>query len=343
MNKLILCLFIIFSATLFSCTREPEGIHYEQKESSPQMAAKIFGQEISTEELIDGGRLEYFQIQERDYRFKKDRLDQVVHNKILTEEAKKKNISVDELMDKHILKDPITASSGEIDKFIKEKNLDKTHVDSAARKQIESFLVVQKKEQKVKQYIAKLTAEFPVEIYFKRPTFIWPKEKMSRPTAGSPNAKVKIIEVADFQCESCKKIANKTEQIRNKYGNSVLVSYLYFPGNNRTEGRASAEAALCGFRQSANSFWKFHDLLMGLQQVPSKDSLIALGVKAGLNKTKLEDCIAKQESAIDLREHFNFANALGVRSSPIFIINGEVFNADFPIENIFAKINENLH
>lgn len=344
MNKSILLAFAFAIYFTASCTRKSnDGIQYEQKEHNNQAAAKVMGQEISTSELLDGAQLEYFQIQLHEYRFKKERLDQIVRNKILSEEAKRLNISVDELMDKHILKDPITVSSSEMDRFISDKKLDKKQIDSSIQKQLEEFLKVQKREQKVNHYLAKLTGKLPVEIYFKPPVFSWPKEKIARPTKGSSKAKVQIVEVADFQCAACKKVANKMDQIYKKYGQDVAVSYLYFPGENRTDGRASAEAALCGFRQNANSFWKFHDLLMATEHTPSKNEIINLGVKSGLNKEALEKCIANQESSIDLREHFNFANKIGIRSSPVIIINGEVVAADLPIENIFTKINETLN
>lgn len=320
--------------------KAPEKIQYEQKDEKPPLAAKILGQEVDMNDLLEGSALEHFQIQEKEYRFKKERLDRLVRAKVLETEAKKLKINADELINKHILKGPIKVSASEVDQFIKEKNIDKNQVDGTARKQMEDFLIAQKREKKITDYLAKLTSQAPVEVYFKRPVFNLPKEQIARPTEGYTNAKIKMIEVIDYQCEACRLVTSKIEQLRKNNSRDIEVSYLYFPGEGRTEGRLSAEAAVCGFRQKPEAFWGFHRALMALKKAPEQSEILALAGKHGLDKAKLEECLNKKIGAADLRQHFEFANKLGVRASPLIILNGEVLVPDTPMADMQSKIKE---
>lgn len=336
-------LLIVFTLSLMmsACIgKSSEGIHYAQKDERPPSAAKILGQDIDMADLLEGSNLEYYQLQDKEYRFKKNQLDRLVQEKILQSEAKKANIGVEELLNKQILKGPVKVSSSEVDQFIKEKNIDKNQVDATARKQMEDFLIAQKREKKISEYLGKLTKTAPIEVYFKRPSFILSKEKVVRPTVGYTNAKIKLIEVVDYQCESCRTVSNKIELLRKKYGRDIEVSYLYFPGEKRNEGRLSAEAAICGFRIKPEAFWDFHVTLMALTKPPEKNDVINLAAKLGMDKNKFAGCLQQKEGDKDLAEHFSTANKMGVRSSPLIILNGEVILPDASMSDIEAKVKD---
>lgn len=317
-----------------------EGIHYDQKDERPPSAAKILGQDVDMADLLEGSYLEYYQLQEKEYRFKKNRLDRLVQEKILQAEAKKLNINPEEFLNKYVLKGPVKVTSAELDQFIKEKNIDKNQIDSSTRKQMEDFLIAQKREKKIADYLGKQTKTAPVEIYFKRPAFILPKEEVVRPTVGYTNAKAKLIEVVDYQCDACRTVSNKVDQLRKKYGRDIEVSYLYFPGIKRDEGRLSAEAAICGFRLNPEKFWNFHSALMALTKAPDKNDVVNLAAKNGMDKTKFTNCLDQKDGAKDLRDHFKTANKIGVHTSPLIILNGEVILPETSMSDIEAKVND---
>jgi len=85
-------------------------------------------------------------------------------------------------------------------------------------------------------------------------------------SVGDPNAPVKLVEVADFQCPACKSFSDNIEQ--TLLDNYVATGKVYFTyqtfsfldeQSNGRESKAAAEAAYCAGDQ--NRFWDFHDML----------------------------------------------------------------------------------
>lgn len=88
---------------------------------------------------------------------------------------------------------------------------------------------------------------------------------------GDPNAKVTLIEYADYQCPFCSRFFTQVEpQIKKDYIDTGKVKMIYrnfaFLDTDQTgqptgykESHLSAEAAECAKDQ--NKFWQYHDLL----------------------------------------------------------------------------------
>lgn len=84
-------------------------------------------------------------------------------------------------------------------------------------------------------------------------------------TMGDPNAPVKIVEYADFQCPFCMHFSRDTEaQIIEAYVKTGKVYFEYHPVVIISEeSQRAAEAALCGGDQE--KFWEMHDIIYANQ------------------------------------------------------------------------------
>jgi protein-disulfide isomerase len=157
-------------------------------------------------------------------------------------------------------------------------------------------------------------------------------------TLGDPNAPVKIIEYADFQCPYCRQYWQETEpQIINTYVATGKVFYEYrsvgaFIG---PDSASAAEAAYCAADQ--NKFWEYHDTLYSNWTgentgdfAPEKLRQYARTV--GLNQNTFDKCVSQHKYAGQVQQDVKNAKADGIESTPSFLINGKIVQGAQPFD-----------
>ncbi len=150
------------------------------------------------------------------------------------------------------------------------------------------------------------------------------------PFLGDPNAKVNVVEFADYQCPFCEQFFKTTfPQIKKDYVDTGKVKFYYknlaFLGQESTD---AANAALCAKEQ--NQFWQYHDYLFNHQGQEnsgtfSKDNLKKFAADLGLNTTQFNSCLdgAKYNSVVQAdaaeanKNGFNSTPSVAVGSTPI--------------------------
>ena len=148
-------------------------------------------------------------------------------------------------------------------------------------------------------------------------------------TAGDPNAPIKVVEYADFQCVACQSafIAIEPELVR-KYINTGKVFFTFEPFSFLgPESFRAAEAAYCAADQ--NKFWEYHDLLFqnwaGENQGTFSDSnLNKFAGQIDFDQNAFKECFNSGKYVQKVLDKANEARALGVRSTPTFMVNGQV-------------------
>ena len=187
--------------------------------------------------------------------------------------------------------------------------------------QLRELLVQQEKEEKRATIIseAKRGRAFVLAL----PAPVAPEVKIEIegfPSKGNPDAKVTIIEFADYQCPHCKSAANAISQIVKSYGNDVRVVYMDFPINRSGISRAVAKGAACADRQG--KFWPYHDLAFEQQQNLNSDSGIGFAKKLGIDIDAFKTCLSSQFPRDRIAKSEGEAIRLGLKSTPTLFLNG---------------------
>jgi protein-disulfide isomerase len=146
------------------------------------------------------------------------------------------------------------------------------------------------------------------------------------PSKGPADARVTVVEYADFECPHCRELFESLQAIETKYP-QVRFVYKNFP---LTQLHPWAETAAiggrCAYEQSPEAFWKVHDAIFTDQDVISPenvwDKLVSYASQAGLNADTFKACLssADAQKAVDA-EHAEGA-ALAVNSTPTVFVNG---------------------
>lgn len=153
------------------------------------------------------------------------------------------------------------------------------------------------------------------------PTKVDVKVTANDPIKGNPNAKVTIVEFADFQCPFCEKFFKDAEpQIIKDYVDTGKAKYVFknlaFLGKESTD---AANAALCAKEQ--NKFWEYHDYLFKNQGQENAgtfapDKLKGFAATLGLNTTQFNSCLDGQKYNSQVQADQAEANRNGFNSTP---------------------------
>ncbi|MBC7690765.1 MAG: DsbA family protein [Methylotenera sp.] len=336
---------VVIFAIVAACTNQqakakPNFVYKDAP--SAGVVAKIGDQNISDAELIGEDKLEFFELKKREYDLRMDRLNKLIEERLVGAEAKKAKMTLPEFMEKKVIGGDIKISDKDYKKFVAEKKIPESQINPQIKERINAYLQNQKKQEKVQAYVAKLTKGSPVEVYFTKPKMDVKVEVGEAPTMGPKDAKVTIIEFSDFQCPFCSRGADVVHEIKKKYGNKVQIAFKNFPLPMHKDAIPAAEAAQCVKDQSADKFWKFHDLAFKSQDKLDAASLEKYAKDAGADVAKFKECQAAGKSKALVQADMAYGEKVGVKSTPTFFVNGQIVSGAVPIENFSEIIDEEL-
>ncbi|NDD91301.1 DsbA family protein [bacterium] len=307
------------------------------------VVAKIGGQLITEAELIGDDKMDFFELKKREYELRMERINRLIVERLIGEEAKKANMSLEDYIDKKIVKGDAKISDSEIKKFAAEKKIPEAQMNDQIKERIKSYMQMEKRRNEVNAYIAKLTKSSPVEIYFERPKVDVKVELADHtPVLGKKGAKVTIVEFSDFQCPFCARGAETVHQIAKKYGSKVSIGFRHFPLPMHKEARPASEASMCVNEQGSDKFWKFHDKVFQNQQNLDDASLEKMAKESGANVAKFKECYTAKKYAKAVQDDMEYGEKVGVRSTPTFFVNGQMVNGAVPLEQFSEIIDEEL-
>jgi protein-disulfide isomerase len=160
-------------------------------------------------------------------------------------------------------------------------------------------------------------------------------------TMGDPNAPVKLIEFADFQCPGCGVYWSNTEPtVIQNYVETGKVFYTFSPfsfvgsfvrNNPYDESIKSAEAAYCANDQG--KFWEYRDYIFANQigenqGAFSEKRLLAFAESLSLDMKTFSTCLKSAEHYQDVMDANDFATNSGINQTPSFTIDGAVVEGD---------------
>lgn len=167
------------------------------------------------------------------------------------------------------------------------------------------------------------------------------------PPLGDKNAKITIVEFADFQCPFCRNfLENTLSEVKKDYIDKGKVKFYYrnfaFLGSESTW---AAEASECANEQ--DKFWEFHDYLFAHQQGEnlgtfSKDNLKKFATELGFDTQKFSGCLDSEKYKTNVEKDLAEGRQAGVSGTPATFVNGMLIGGAQPYSNFKAIIDEKL-
>ncbi len=167
---------------------------------------------------------------------------------------------------------------------------------------------------------------------------------------GSPDAPVKIIEFADFECPACGQFATLSEpDVRERLVKSgqASVQFFVFPLPMHKNTWSASNAAYCANEQG--KFWEMHDRLFYTQDLWNSEATSSPDKKMkgyaadiGLDAGKFADCYDSKRNYPNIKASGAEAEQKGIGQTPSFIIAGKKYEGSLPFDQIKKIVDEEL-
>lgn len=342
MNLLKIYIIVI---SIVSCTEiANSGPRFIFKSHSDrEVVAMINGEKIIYKDLMRGIDADVFDLEQKIYELKMNRLRALALEKLMMADPKKKGLSNDEYLDLYMAKG-VDVSSKEISDFISNKQIPTSQINDTLKQQIKNFLLSEKKKVAVDRWMGEKTRSNPVEVYFKvpkRPVFDIPIT-VEDAQLGRSDAPVTIVEFSDFQCSFCAKGNSQLQELKRIYGHKIRLVHKNFPLPFHPKAKDSAVFALCAGEQHSLNFWKVHDLLYQEQDNLNTEVFTKIGKRLGLDVPELMKCFNAKRPMKKVEKDIELGQNLGIKSTPTYYVNGMLINGALPMDVFTEIINDEL-
>lgn len=160
------------------------------------------------------------------------------------------------------------------------------------------------------------------------------------PVLGPKDARVTLVEFSDFQCPYCSIAVVKLNAILKAYPNDVKLIFKQYPLEIHSQAALAAAAALAAHRQG--KFWALHDAMFADRTHLSRQTILAMAGKAGLDVKRFQQDwdspAVKQALARDQAD----GDKIGVEATPTIYIDGQRFNGDLDLTAVRPIIEKEI-
>ena len=287
-------------------------------EELPAVVATVQGQPIAAEDLTNLLRGELTRLEIQRYQVMKEKLDELIADKIFSLEAAQRGVPVQQFVQDEIVAKIPAVTPQQIQAFYE---ANKSRIKQPLEKiseQITSYLQQQGQEQRRQALLKELQPRYPVTVALRAPKIEVATD--GKPSLGPDNAPVTIVEFSDFQCPYCRQAQGALKQLMAAYEGKVKLVFRDFPLRNiHPQAQKAAEAAQCAAEQQ--KFWPYHDKLFAAASL-QPDELKKFAQELGLKLEQFTACLDSNKHAAAIDADIQAGRNAGVNATPTFFVNG---------------------
>lgn len=283
----------------------------------------------------------FARVQQQSYEGKKAALDGLIADVLLSQEAKRRHLTIEDLT-RAIQQSVPVPTPAEIKEVYERSAAPKQGLTlDGASPVIDAYLRQQKAAEAKKQLVQQLktSASIDVKVRFdppRQPVRTSPAD----PTMGGGTAAVKIVEFSDFECPYCRQTAPVLKQIAARFGNRVSILWKDYPLPAHASARGAAEAAQCAHEQG--KFWPYHDMLFAHSDALSSLDLRRYADALALDLSMFDRCVGSGKYRPVVLAGIDEGKLRGVSATPTVFINGRMIVGARPFEDYERIVLEEL-
>ncbi|MCS6984593.1 MAG: DsbA family protein [Leptospiraceae bacterium] len=305
--------------------------------------------EVRLEEVNERAKMQLYEAEQQAFRARQQAAYEILQEKILELEAKKKNITKEELVleyarqtnpvNDEVLRQIYEANKNQLNKSFEE-------VKDMLRHQLEW----QSRNSALQNLTQELFRKYNVKFVLPEP--VAPKIEIDLeddPYWGPKDAKVVFVEFSDFECPYCKRMQNAIQQIRTEYNDRVRWVFKDFPLDFHEQAMTAHIAANCALDQ--NKYWEYQQRVF---QEPyqanrkldlSQKHLVELARQLGLNEAQFTTCLQDKEGKKrqEIEADIAYGRKIGVMGTPTVYANGRIVSHARTYEELKEIIEKLLH
>ncbi len=150
---------------------------------------------------------------------------------------------------------------------------------------------------------------------------------------GDLSAPVQLIIYNDFECPFCLQFYKTTEQIKEHFGDQVVVALRHFPLSFHALAMSAALSSECAAEQG--KFWQMYDKLF-TDNMDKKMNIVQFkqdAVDFGLDVDQFNQCLDQEKYKDKILSQVAEGKAAGVNGTPGNFVNGQSLPGAYPFED----------
>ncbi|HKG60961.1 MAG TPA: thioredoxin domain-containing protein [Pyrinomonadaceae bacterium] len=294
------------------------------------VVATVAGQPITAAPLLERLKPITYKLKSEAYEITKQRIDRMVDDMLLLEEARRRQVGPEEIVRAEISDKVRPPTEAEVAQFYTENKARISGDLNSVRNQIATHLQNESRQRYEKDLSAKLRKGASIQWLISEPP--QPVQNISvddDPARGETTAPVTVVEFTDFQCPACAAMHPVLEEVLKSYGNKVRFVVRDFPLNQHEWARKAAEAANAANAQG--KFFEYITVLFKNQKALDVPSLKKYAGEIGLDRTGFDAALDRSVYAAEVQKDVEDGEMYGVGSTPTIFINGvqlKILNAE---------------
>jgi protein-disulfide isomerase len=284
-----------------------------------RVVATIKGEPITSGELEDSLKPLIFDVQEKVYKLRKDELDLTINDILLTQEAQRRKITINALLDAEVKPQSVTDEQA---RAFYEENKERVSGDFVqAKDAIRQYLEQVELRRAERVFVEKLRAAASIKVFLVPPESpVFSISTTDQPSLGSASAPVTVIAFIDYECSSCAAMHQNLERLVKEYGDKVRLVVRDFPLGQHTEALKAAEAAEAAREQGR--YWEYVQVLMRNQSALGVEKLKSYATDIGLDRTRFDSGLDSGKFGELVQRDIEEGMKLGVKATPTLFFNG---------------------
>jgi protein-disulfide isomerase len=160
------------------------------------------------------------------------------------------------------------------------------------------------------------------------------------PSLGPQNASITLVEFSDFQCPYCAAAAPELAAVLKAYPTQVKLIFKEYPLDTHSQAALAAAAAVAAHKQG--KFWPMYDAMFAAHNDLSRDNLVALAQKNGLDLKRFEADLDSTEVKEAITRDVQDGDRAGVSGTPTLFIDGQRYNGPIELESLKPVLDAEL-
>lgn len=300
------------------------------------VVVEVDGAKLSASDVERKRSGSLFQARNTFYQAERKAVEEFIDEYLLEKQAEKEHLTVPQLLERHVAstlpKDP---SEESLRLYFEGVNTAESY--ETVRPQILEHIRTARMEKAKTAYVKGLRSQATIAMHLPVPRV--PVNMKDTPMRGPADAKVMIVEYADYECPYCQTIQPVLETVQSEYKGKMAFAYKDVPLPMHSHAEKAAEAAHCADKQG--KYWEYHDKLFESKQLDvSQLKEHAKALK--LDTNAFNKCLESGEYADLVKAQLNEAQGFQIQGTPSFFINGRYFGGGLTVEQFRAVLDEEL-
>lgn len=296
--------------------------------------AMLNGESITRSEVEAQVAFQVYRLQSNIYQLLKRETEKIVVQKLLEMEARRRNMTVENLLKIEVDEKAVPVSENEVQQYLKTHSKDGRAAEQR-KARTRTYLARRAAIQRKFDYIESLRSKAELEFLLTPPQPSRVRVDIrDEPWRGNPQAPVTVVHFAGFNCELCPQSVRMIQTLMRSYpGRIRWVHRNFFSIGDEV---ALTAAQLGEVAHQSGRFWEFHDAVFDSGKQLDRDELQQIARQLDLAWESLQDGKFDDDILLKVKKDVRDAQQYGVTSVPVMFVNGLYFSPTFPYERLEA-------